>query len=196
MYCAVSGLFSDCIRVLGYARLKAHSVFEDLGVDCPTSTLARNIGEMKQRLTQFGSSRPFGASVLYVGIEDNEYRMFSTDPSGTVNRWIGKCYGESEDSINSMMKKEFSNGLCTFEETKKKIFQILSSSKEFGEKEAETVELLHFKKEGSVYSSLDEIKLALKNINKESKEESKWTLYTIFWLVISFFQNITGQKIL
>lgn len=167
IYCAVSGLFSDCIRVVKHARLKAHNVLEELGIVYPVSTLARSIGEMKQRLTQIGGTRPFGVAMLYIGEEDGRYVMFSTDPSGTVGEWKGKCYGENEDSINTAMKKEFSNGSLCLDEATAKMFSILASVREFGEKEADVVEVLHFKRNSTGYLDTEHIRAILAEIQKK-----------------------------
>ncbi|KAL0266124.1 UNVERIFIED_CONTAM: hypothetical protein PYX00_011840 [Menopon gallinae] len=164
IYCAVSGLFSDCIRVVKQARLKAHDVLEELGVVYPVSTLARIIGEMKQRLTQIGGTRPFGVAMLYIGEEDGKYVMFSTDPSGTVGEWKGKCYGENEDAINTAMKKEFADKTLCLDEATTKMFSILASARELGEKEADIVEVLHFKGAFSTYVGTEHISAILREI--------------------------------
>lgn len=166
VYCAVSGLFSDCIRVVKHARLKAHDVLEELGVAYPVSTLARSIGEMKQRLTQMGGTRPFGVAMLYIGEEDGRYVMFSTDPSGTVGEWRGKCYGEHEDAINTAMKKEFSDRTLCLDEATSKMFSILASVREFGEKEADIVEVLHYKGASACYLDTDHVRAILAEIQK------------------------------
>lgn len=166
IYCAVSGLFSDCIRVVKQTRLKAHDVLEELGVAYPVSTLARSIGEMKQRLTQMGGTRPFGVAMLYIGEEDGKYVIFSTDPSGTVGEWKGKCYGENEDAINTAMKKEFADNMPCLDEATTKMFSILASVREFGEKEAGIVEVLHFKGASSAYINTEHIRSILAEIQK------------------------------
>lgn len=172
IYCAVSGLFSDCVRVVRCARMKFSGFLEEFGTFCPASTLARSIGEMKQRLTQMDGTRPFGVSMLYVSREKGRYVVFSTDPSGTVAEWRGKCYGENEDTINSMLKKEFGDGLDDLQTATKKVFRILASVREFGEKEAEAVEALHFRMPSPEYVPLESIKDSLNEIQKELREKA------------------------
>jgi 20S proteasome subunit alpha 3 len=172
VYCAVSGLFSDCVRVVKLARRKAHDFYEEFEVPCPVSTLARNIGEMKQRLTQMGGTRPFGVAMFYVGIEDGKYVVFSTDPSGTVSEWKGKCYGENEDAINSSMKKEFADKEFDLEETTRKVFHMLATVREFGEKEAETAEVLHFKDTEAKFVPTESLRDMLGSIEGEIRDKA------------------------
>lgn len=172
VYCAVSGLFSDCVRVVKLARRKAHEFYEEFEVPCPVSTLARNIGEMKQRLTQMGGTRPFGVSMFYVGVEDGKYAVFSTDPSGTVSGWKAKCYGENEDAINSSMKKEFADKEFDLDEATRKIFHVLASVREFGEKEAETAEVLHFKGTEASFVPIDTLRSTLGAIEVEIRDKA------------------------
>lgn len=169
VYCAVSGLFSDALRIINISRLKCQEVLEEFDVECSVETLAKRIGEVKQSLTQSGGLRPFGVSLIYGGVKNGEYMLFSTDPSGAVNRWKCICYGENEDAINSAMRTEMCDKEFNLEQATRKIFEVLASVREFGEKEASIIEVLHFKESEKSYLKTEHVSAIISEIQTSLK---------------------------
>ena len=77
-----SGILSDGRVLIDRARLLAqqHQVTYDNPVD--TESLVKDICDLKQAFTQYGGARPFGVSILFGGIDDDEPVLFLTDPTG------------------------------------------------------------------------------------------------------------------
>ncbi|TBU03096.1 subunit of proteasome [Hamiltosporidium magnivora] len=173
IYCCVCGIFPDALQIVQYARVNAQNFLEEFGNSMPVSTLARKVGELKQGFTQSGGMRPFGVSFLYAGIKDNQYLLYSTDPSGTCNAWKGKAYGEFEDAINNGFKNDLSDDNKTFKEGLKSLIQIISKSRECNEESAPLFEVLHLSKDGCKFLTNEEIINVFKEIEKDEKMKNE-----------------------
>lgn len=172
VYAVVSGIFSDALRLLRYARVKSASLREQLGKRPRISTLCDLISLKKQYYTQIANARPFGVSILYSGYESDEYVLFSTDPSGTVNRWKACCFGKDSDAINSCFRSEGElDGECNLEEGIQKVLRIYKKAKEWGPDLAERMEILAFKIEKSKILKPDEIKELISKIEGGSVKQ-------------------------
>jgi 20S proteasome subunit alpha 3 len=167
IYCAVSGLFGDAMRLKRFAQIKAQNVLEEYGVECPISVLCRSIGEEKQRFTQYGGSRPFGVSFLYAGVDKEGYVLYSTDPSGTMNQWRGVCFGEDEDGINNGLRNDLPRRPMGMEEGIVEVLKIYGKVRECSPKEADRMEVLYFSKDRKRYLTRDEISELLGRIESE-----------------------------
>lgn len=62
----------------------------------PVEQLVINLCDIKQAYTQYGSLRPFGISVLYIGW-DKQYgfQLYQSDPSGNYGGWKATCIGHN-----------------------------------------------------------------------------------------------------
>ncbi|KAM0672763.1 alpha subunit of proteasome [Ordospora colligata] len=165
IYCALCGLFGDAMRIKKYAQIKAQDILEQFGVVCPLLTLCKFIGQKKQTFTQHVGTRPFGVSFLYAGIIDNQYALVSTDPSGTINRWMAMCYGENEESINSVLKNDVPDEEMGMEKATFEILKALGKVQESTPKIAEKMEILHFSSTSKRFLQRSEIQSVLESIS-------------------------------
>ena len=101
-----SGILSDGRILIDRARLMAqqHRVTYDGPID--TSSLVKEICDIKQSFTQFGGARPFGVSILFAGV-DVEPELYLTDPTGIYFRYKATAIGEAETEIKEILNKEY-----------------------------------------------------------------------------------------
>jgi len=116
LYCVVSGVTADANYLIDYARLAGQQyryAFRDIQ---PIEQLIQGICDLKQRYTQIGGIRPFGAAFIYAG-HDNEagYQLYSSDPSGNYVGWKAKAIGNNNEAANSYLKEKYKDTL-TLEE--------------------------------------------------------------------------------
>lgn len=163
-YCAVAGIFSDALRLVKYARLQSSNLFEEIDEDPQLSVLCDTIAVEKQRYTQYGGSRPFGVSFLYCGIENNQYALFSTDPSGTVNRWKAWTFGSDEEAINNTLKDNMNSEMIDTDEGVVFLLKSLKKVRECTLDIADKLEILIFNKENPRMLKTDEIKKILSDL--------------------------------
>lgn len=166
-YVAVSGIFSDALRLVKYSRIKSANIKEEIGKYPRLSVLCDLISSEKQNYTQMVGARPFGVSFLYSGYENDEYVLYSTDPSGTTNRWKACCFGMDSDLLNSSFRKELGENDCNLEEGIEKILKIYGKAKEWSNDLSERLEILAFKEEGAKLFKSEEVEELVSKVEKD-----------------------------
>src|SRR3989344_223138 len=75
-----------------------------------TDTLVKQISNIKQMYTQVGGARPFGVSLLFIGMID-EPQLFITDPTGIFFEYKATAMGEAENEVKEILNKEYRENL-------------------------------------------------------------------------------------
>lgn len=157
VYCAVAGIFSDALRLIKFGRLTSANVQETILEVPHVSVICNRIAKEKQGYTQRSAARPFGVSFLYCGVDDSGYLLYSTDPSGTVNKWRAWSFGADEDAINSGLKNELPDELVPMDVGVEALFGILGKARECTPDVAERMEVLLYSKDHSRFLGTEEI---------------------------------------
>ena len=69
----------------------------------PCSILVQEIASIMQEYTQSGGVRPFGVSLLVIGYDEDEPRLYQVDPSGAYFAWYATAIGHG----NARLEGEF-----------------------------------------------------------------------------------------
>ncbi|EJW03788.1 hypothetical protein EDEG_01917 [Edhazardia aedis USNM 41457] len=157
IYVAMAGISSDALQLLSYARIESEKHCEHYCAEIPLKSLCTRVGELKQGFTQGGGKRPFGVSFIYAGMQNDDYALYSTDPSGSVLKWHALCCGEFEDVINASLKNGLKQGICLDEATRE-VMKIIKVAREIKDEDLKLFEILHFKKDEKRFLTLEEIK--------------------------------------
>lgn len=108
---ATSGLVADARTLVDRARVEAQvnrvSFDEPIGVE----VIAKKICDHKQTYTQFGGVRPYGTAVLIAGIDDNNPRLFETDPSGALLEYRATAIGAGRNSFMETFEANYSDDM-------------------------------------------------------------------------------------
>lgn len=90
---ATSGLVADARALVDRARVEAQinmaTYDEPIGVE----VLSKKICDHKQTYTQYGGVRPYGTALLIAGVDDNQPRLFESDPSGALLEYKATAIG-------------------------------------------------------------------------------------------------------
>ena len=115
---AVVGLGSDARILIDQARVYCQSnrLMYDEPID--VEIISKRIGDIKQLYTQHAGVRPFGVSIIFGGVDKTGARLFSTDPSGTYRAYKAVAVGVGRETVEGIMKTEYSEDL-SLEETVK-----------------------------------------------------------------------------
>jgi len=103
-----SGITPDARLLVGRAQLKAqqHAVTYDSRID--VLSIVKEICDIKQFCTQSAGLRPFGVSLLVIGVEeDGSLKLFVTDPFGNYFRYKAAVIGEGEPEVESFLQKKY-----------------------------------------------------------------------------------------
>lgn len=104
---ASSGLVGDARSLVDRARVEAqiNRVSYDEPID--VETLAKKLGDHMQTYTQFGGARPYGTALLITGMSDGEFRLFETDPSGTLLEYKATGIGTGRPAVMKLFEEEY-----------------------------------------------------------------------------------------
>ena len=102
-----SGIISDARVLIERAQVKSqqHKVTFDSPIDI--IAIVKDMCNLKQICTQSGGLRPFGVSILVGGIDNDEPKLFVTDPTGIFFQYRATVIGEGEEEIGEMLHKEY-----------------------------------------------------------------------------------------
>jgi proteasome alpha subunit len=114
---AISGLHADARVLTDQARIQAAIHRLNYDEDVPVATLVKKICDISQAYSQHGGVRPFGASLMFIGIDDQGPEVFTTSPSGTFFSWIAKAIGFKSDECQDYLKDNYTD-LKTLEQVK------------------------------------------------------------------------------
>jgi len=106
-----SGILSDARVLIERSQLKAQQ--NRVTYDSPIDVLSivKDICDLKQICTQSGGLRPFGVSLLVMGIDKNGPRLFKTDPTGIYFEYNACVIGEGDGEIEEMLTKEYNKSM-------------------------------------------------------------------------------------
>ncbi|MBS3153647.1 archaeal proteasome endopeptidase complex subunit alpha [Candidatus Woesearchaeota archaeon] len=102
-----TGYLMDGRILIERAQLIAqqHRVTYDNVID--TRSLVKEICNVKQAFTQYGGARPFGISILFVGVDDGIPALFETEPTGMFFQYKATAIGEGDTEIKKIFEKEY-----------------------------------------------------------------------------------------
>ncbi|WP_410767231.1 archaeal proteasome endopeptidase complex subunit alpha [Haloferax sp. DFSO60] len=108
---ASAGHVADARKLVDFARQTAQRerlrYGEPMGVEALTKAITDDI----QESTQYGGTRPYGASLLIAGYENGRGQLFATDPSGTPQEWKAVAIGGHREDIQGLLEEEYTDDL-------------------------------------------------------------------------------------
>lgn len=81
------------------------------GVPVDTPTLVKEICDIKQFYTQYGGARPFGVSILFIGIDDDRPCLYVTEPTGIFFEYKATAVGEYDEEAKAILAKGYKDSL-------------------------------------------------------------------------------------
>ncbi len=111
MAIVASGLVADARRLIDAARVEAQKYRYTYNESADVEYVTRNITDMMQMYTQYGGARPFGASMIFAGV-DSEPRVFETEPSGSYTGMKAAVIGSGRNEVSEFFEKEYKDGMA------------------------------------------------------------------------------------
>ncbi|ACL17799.1 archaeal proteasome endopeptidase complex subunit alpha [Methanosphaerula palustris] len=104
---ASSGLVGDARSLVDRARVESqvNRVSYDEQID--VEMLSKKLCDHMQTYTQFGGARPYGTALLIAGISDGQFRLFETDPSGTLLEYKATGIGIGRNAVMKVFEEEY-----------------------------------------------------------------------------------------
>ncbi|VVB54634.1 Proteasome subunit alpha [uncultured archaeon] len=111
---ATSGLVADARRLVEDARVRAQRHRLVYTQPISVSQITREICDIEQAYTQYGSARPFGAALLIAGV-NKKPRLFETDPSGAFTEFTAGAIGTGKREVEKIFEEKYKPGLTRSE---------------------------------------------------------------------------------
>lgn len=106
-----SGMGPDARVLVAKARKSAQTYRNTYGEYPSVYMLVREVAAVMQEYTQSGGVRPFGVSLLVVGIDDTGASLYQVDPSGAFWAWKASAIGKNIVNAKSFLEKRFADNL-------------------------------------------------------------------------------------
>jgi proteasome alpha subunit len=170
---AISGLHADARVLTDQARIQAAVHRLNFDEDVPVEVLVKRICDISQAYSQHGGVRPFGASLMFIGIDDQGPQLFTTSPSGTYFSWIAKAIGFKSDECQDYLKENYKE-LKPLDQIKALAVKVLLKFVDDA-LTPETIEIGTISAEDKEFAllDLDARKAILDTANKEISKEAK-----------------------
>lgn len=126
--CAVSGVVADANYLVDAGRLVCQQQLYSMHTPIYVEEIVKDIANRKHSLTQFGSGRPFGVSLMYAGYDKVQgFQLYCSDPSGNYAAWNAHATGKNSVTAISTLKDEY-KAECSLEEALQLAVKLLAKS--------------------------------------------------------------------
>ena len=104
---ASSGLVGDARALVDRARVECQINRVSYDEPIEVEALSKKLCDHMQSLTQYGGIRPYGTALLIAGVSDGEFRLFETDPSGTLLEYKATGIGIGRPAAMKVFEEEY-----------------------------------------------------------------------------------------
>lgn len=171
---AVSGVVADANFLVDYGRIHAQRHLYSQHTPIYVESIVQHLADYKHGYTQFGSSRPFGVSLMYAGYDKVcGYQLYCSDPSGNYAAWKAHSTGKNKEKAISHLKDEYKEK-CSLKEALILAAKTLSLSMDSAKPDAKRFEIgvIHKDAEGKLVQRMIE-GAELERILDDAKIEEK-----------------------
>ncbi len=115
---SAAGILSDARLLINHVRIIAqqHRVTYDTPIDI--ESIIREISDIMQQYTQHPGIRPFGVSLLIVGVSEGKPKLYTSEITGNYYEYNAIAIGRNDDKIKEILRKEYKSGIKTDEAIK------------------------------------------------------------------------------
>ena len=106
-----AGIVSDARVLIEKSQVLAqqHRVTYDSPIE--PETIIKEISNIKQQFTQYGGARPFGVSMMIVGIKSGKLELYTSDVTGNYFSYNANAIGENDEKIKEKLREKYNEDL-------------------------------------------------------------------------------------
>lgn len=138
---SVSGVVADANYLIDLGRLHAQRNLYSQCCPIYVEQLVRYLADQKHTYTLYGSSRPFGVSLMYAGYDAVQgFQLYCSDPSGNYAAWKAHATGKNSVNAVSTLKDDYREDL-TLQEATVLAAKVLGKSMDMNKPNADKFEI-------------------------------------------------------
>jgi len=102
-----AGLAADGRVLIDYARRVAFNYRFIYDEPIDVEMLVRNVCDIKQLYTQHAGVRPFGVSLIFIGVDRRGINLFKTETNGYYFSYLAIAMGAGEQAVMEFLEKNY-----------------------------------------------------------------------------------------
>lgn len=108
---SAAGIVSDARILIEKSQILAqqHRITYDSPIE--PETIIKEISNIKQQFTQYGGARPFGVSLMVVGIKSEKLGLYASDVTGNYFSYNANAIGENDERIKEKLREKYNKEL-------------------------------------------------------------------------------------
>jgi proteasome alpha subunit len=171
---AVVGLASDARILIDQARIYAQSNRLTYDEPIDVEVLTKRIGDIEQLYTQHAGVRPFGASIIFGGVDKTGNRLFATDPSGSYRAYRTVALGYGREVAEAILKEEYHEGLKLNEAIKLAVKCLVKAIEAPGEKLTVRIAVISSETERFRMLTSEEVKPYMRRLTQKGSKRKRF----------------------
>lgn len=104
---AVAGLMGDARILIDQGRIFSQSNRLTYDEPIDVELLSKRVGDIAQMYTQHAGVRPFGASIIFAGVDKKGSKVFLSEPSGAYWGFKAVSIGAGAEAVKSILEKHY-----------------------------------------------------------------------------------------
>jgi proteasome alpha subunit len=171
---AVVGLASDARILIDQARIYAqiNRLTYDESID--VEVLTKRIGDIEQLYTQHAGVRPFGASIIFGGVDKTGNRLFATDPSGSYRAYRTVALGYGREVAEAILNEEYHEDLKLNEAIKLAVKCLVKIIEAPGEKLAIRIAVISSETKRFRMLTSEEVKPYMRQLTRKGSKRKRF----------------------
>ena len=108
---SAAGIVSDARILIEKSQIldQQHRITYDSPIE--PETIIKEISNIKQQFTQYGGARPFGVSLMVVGIKSGKLGLYASDVTGNYFSYNANAIGENDERIKEKLREKYNKEL-------------------------------------------------------------------------------------
>ncbi|MDA3836314.1 MAG: archaeal proteasome endopeptidase complex subunit alpha [Nanoarchaeota archaeon] len=104
---SVAGIVSDARVLIDKSQILAQQHRMTYNSPIELELITKEISGMKQQFTQYGGARPFGVSIMIVGISEDGPQVYTSDVTGNYFEYYTNAIGENDSKIKEFLREKY-----------------------------------------------------------------------------------------
>jgi len=106
-----AGILADARILIDQAQILAQQNRITYGSPVEPISIIRMIADRQQAFTQYGGARPFGVSMMLVGVNKGKNLLYTSEVYGNYFAYKANAIGENDEKIKEMLRRDYREGM-------------------------------------------------------------------------------------